>query len=340
MAYVWRLINKIEEGPELMLAMQLMFLWLSCYLFCISIRSSLWRAIIFLAFYSAPFIHNFAGWIIKDMIMAFCWLFAVAILFSMINRNNSEDSGRRAKWAAIPVGLLLLYGCWLRYNAIVALLPLSVALVWICWPEKKRKTKILYSISFVLLVYLGQPLFNKYFLKAYVNYTEAQIYFHDLAAIFVKTGDNVFPSVLYENQQFDTAYIRAHYNPLDVTAVLWNSDNKVLLQFNKETANDMKAAWFKLLRKYPILYIKHRIYIYKAFLALEKKTDLQYYYIWMHPNDYGFKVYETSMYKKYAASISAQKDKIYFRTWFWIFLNVLLFPLYFFVRNSNYRLLY
>ncbi|HEY9176249.1 MAG TPA: hypothetical protein VIN07_01100 [Flavipsychrobacter sp.] len=340
MAYVWRLMNKIEEGPELMLAMQLALLWLSCYLFCISIRSSVWRVVVFLAFYSAPFIHNFAGWIIKDMIMAFSWLLAIAILFSIIHRNGGEDGGRRSKWLVIPVGLLLLYGCWLRYNAIVALLPLSVALVWIFWPEKTRKTKILYSMSFVLLVYFGQPLFNKYFLKAHVNYTEAQIYFHDLAAIFVKTGDNVFPDYLYENPEFDTAYIRTHYDPLDVTALLWNPDHKTLLHYNKETVNSMKSAWFKLLKEYPMMYIKHRVYIYKYFLALEKKKDLQYYYIWMHPNDYGFKVYETTLYRKYANSISAQKNKIYFQTWFWIFLNILLLPLCFLVRDRNYRLLY
>lgn len=340
MAYVWRLINKIEEGPELMLAMQLIMLWLSCYLFCVSLRSSIWRAMVFLLFFSAPFIHNFAGWIIKDMIMAFSWLLAIAILFNHIKNNEEYDGDTRSRWVAIPVGLLLLYGCWLRYNAIVALLPLSVAVVWIFWPTKTRKTKILYSIAFILVVYLGQPIFNKHFLKAHVNYTESQIYFHDLAAIFVKTGDDVFPPYLYKNPQFDTAYIRSHYNPLDVTALLWNPDQKTLLYYDKETVSSMKNAWFKLLKEYPMMYIKHRLYIYKYFLALEKKKDLQYYYIWIHPNGYGFKVYETTLYQKYANNISSQKDKIYFQTWFWIFLNVLLLPLYFFVRNRGYRLLY
>src|SRR5690606_33171495 len=138
------------------------------------------------------------------------------------DKNNEKSTAKRPIWLIIATSLLLLYGCWLRYNAIVALLPLSAAMVWTFWPDKKRKIKIIYSVVFVLVVFFGQPIFNKYILKAHVNYTESQIYFHDLAAVFVKTGDNVFPDYLYKNPQFDTAYIRSHYNPLDVTALLWN----------------------------------------------------------------------------------------------------------------------
>ena len=102
----------------------------------------------------------------------------------------------------------------------------------------------------------------------------------------------------------------------------------------------MKNAWFKLLVKYPSLYIKHRLHIYKYFLALKKEKDLQYYYIWIHPNDYGLKVYETTLYKTFGNFISVQKDKIYFQTWFWVFLNVLLIPLFLLIRNRSYRILY
>lgn len=340
MAFVWRMLNKIEEGPELMLAMQLMFLWMSCYLACISVKNSIWRISVFLMFFIAPFIHNFSGWVLKDTIMGLSWLFASAILFYQVKRNQVPGENRKNIGAAIGVGLLLLYGCWLRYNAIVALLPLAVATVWIFWPEMKKKMKIIISAAFVLVVFLGQPLFNKHFLKARVNYTEAQIYFHDLSAIFVKTGKNVYPPSLYANKEFDTAYIRSHYNPVDVTALLWNPDNIRLLYYSKETTNDMKKAWFKTLTAYPGEYIKHRCYIYIRFLGFKKDRDLQYYYIWIHPNNYGLNVYETSLYKRYAPYISTQKDKVYFQTWFWIFLNVLLLPLYFIVKTKQHRLLY
>ena len=103
MAFIWRLLNKIEEAPELMLAMQLLFLWLSCYLFSISIRSTIWRIFIFILFFTAPFIHNFAGWVLKDIVMAFSWLLALAILFNYSKRdkNNEKSTAKRPIWLII-----------------------------------------------------------------------------------------------------------------------------------------------------------------------------------------------------------------------------------------------
>lgn len=339
-AYVWRQLNKIEEGPELMLALHLIFLWLSCYLFSMSFRNAIWRIGIFLLFFLAPFIHNFSGWILKDVAMAFSWLLATSVIFHQISKNIHYKNEKPRYAIAAIIGILLLYGCWLRYNAIVALLPLVIAFVWTFLPNKKKKTKIIYSIVFMLLVFFGQPAFNKLFLKANVNYTEAQIYFHDLSAIYIETGENVFPNSVYKNQQFDTTYIRTKYNPLDVTALLWNTDNKTLLYYNKELTNDLKNAWLKAIWNHSSVYIKHRCYIYYKFLALDKDINLTYYYIWIHPNDLDLKIYESTLYKKYATYISTQKEMFYFRTWFWIFLNIALLPLYFLVRNRSYRLLY
>lgn len=339
-AFVWRQLNKIEEGPELMLAVHLIFLWLSCYLFSMSSRNGIWRIGIFLLFFFSPFIHNFSGWILKDTAMALSWLLATALIFHQISKNINHKNEKSSYTIAAIIGLLLLYGCWLRYNAIVALLPLVIACVWVFFANKTRKVKILFSIVFMLVVFWGQPIFNKYFLKANVNYTEAQIYFHDLAAIYIETGEDVFPRSAYKNPQFDTAYIRTKYNPIDVTALLWNTDNKTLLYYSKDLTKDLKNAWLNAIWKHTEIYIKHRCYIYNKFLAFDKDINLTYYYIWIHPNEMGLKIYESSLYKKYATYISTQKEMLYFRTWFWILLNVLLLPLYFLVQNRSYRVMY
>lgn len=339
-AYVWRLINKINRGPELMLALHLFILWISCYLLSISLRNTIWRIGIVLLFFYAPFIHNFAGWVLKDVAMAFSWLLASVIIFYKASQNEENSGKKTSIILAVLVGILLLYGCWLRYNAIVALLPLSIIFIWTFFINKSRKTKIIYSLAFVFIVMLGQPIFNKFFLKAHVNFTEAQIYFHDLVAIFKETGDDVFPATVYNNPQFDTTYIRSKYQPLDVTALLWNSDNITLLYYNKELTQDLKSAWFKAIKKYPGIYIKHRIYIYKHFLAYQKDAEINYYYMWMHPNDYGLKVYGSDLYNKFSNEMPKLKDKIYFKTWFWILLNVILIPLFFLIKNKRYRLLY
>ncbi len=336
MAFVWHILNFFYKGPQMMLALQLFFLWMSCYLIASSLRNKYWRGGMVLLFLFAPFIQNFAGWVLKDTQMTFSWLLAAAIIF------KSMVTGRKQSVvAAIGCAMLLTYGTWLRYNAIVALPPLCIAWAWTVFVNQKKVVRLAYAVGLFLIVFFGQNFFNEKILNAAKENTDIQIYFHDIAGVYVKFGKNYFPPEMWANPDFDTAYIRAHYNQVDVTALLWNPDNKQILAWNMPGLNEkLRASWMKMIKEEPGYYIRHRNDIYEYFLALKRQGPPQYYFAWMHPNDYGFVVAEGYLYKLYNMYMERREDQLIFRVWFWVLLNVLLLPMVFLIRNTQYRIYY
>lgn len=335
MAYVWHLLNTFYKGPQVMLLLQLFFLWLSYYLVASSSRNPYWRLVVLLLF-MAPFVQNFAGWILKDTQMTFAWLLAASVIF------KSVVTGRKLNIpVAIGTALLLLYGTWLRYNAIVALPPLCIAWAWVVFVNSKNVAKVGYAVGLFLVIFFGHNFFNDKILKASKANTDIQIYFHDIAGVYLKYGKNYFPTEIYANPDFDTTYIRAHYNQVDVTALLWNPDNKQVLPWGMPGINEkLQAQWLKMMKEEPGLYLKHRYDIYEYFLAFKREGPPQYYFAWMHPNEHGYVVAESFLYKAYALYMGGRENQLIFRVWFWVFLNVLLLPLVFVIRNKKYRLYY
>jgi hypothetical protein len=339
MAYFWHILNYIYQGPQIMLAFQLILLW-SCYLlFAALFRNNIWRVTLFLFFLIAPFIQNFSGYIVKDTQMALSWFLATAILFYILNNSHVN------KISYVILGffsaLLILYGDWVRYNALPALLPLCILWAYVIFKNEKMLIKFLYGIILLVIVGAGQGLFTHFIIKTPKSYTEAQIYFHDLNGIFVKTHQNVYPGIMYTNKDFDTAYIRGHYKQGEISTLLYNPDNKNLLPLDEQTTTEMKKAWLDAIQKYPHVYLQNRWDIYLDFLTFKKEVDIQYFFPWIQPNNYGFKINtDNYLYAKYIKYMYSQKNQIYFKVWFWIFLNILLFPALLVIKNKKYRVFY
>lgn len=341
MAFVWHVLNYIYSGPQVMLFLQLSFLWLSCYLFSVSMQSTGWRICIFLIFFTAPFIQNFTGWIVKDTQMAVSWLLAIAILFKKL---NDGDDGSKF-FPGVFSALLLLYGTLLRHNAVTALFPLCALWAWIIFKRGKIATRLLYSIALFLLIALSHNFFEVTVLNARQEHPEGQLYFHDLNDFFVKTHKNVYPAVMYKNPDFDTAYIRDHYDPADVTSIFWNADKKNIISettLDKNTTDELQKALVHAVKDSPILYLKNRWEIYLYFLMIKKESRLHYmyYFAWMQPNNFGLKINENFLYVLYCKYMGNSEHKIYFQVWFWIFLNVVLFPAGIFIKNYSYKFFY
>lgn len=335
MAYTWHLLNKIYQGPQVMLAWQLAFLWISCYLFASSFKNSLWRILVFILFGIAPFIQNFSGWIVKDSLMGLSWLLATAIMFKTAFRP-----GKPGVFSSVAACVLIIYGTWMRYNAITALPPLCILWAWQTFRNKKPAIKLGISAALILVSYYGQHFFNNVIVKAGKTNTDIQIYFHDIAGVFVKSNKNFFPESMYANPDFDTAYIRSHYSPVNVTKLLWNEDQKRIINFDDHTTAELKKAWLNLIGKAPADYLELRWEIYLYFLTIKKEEPLQYYFPWIHPNNYGFQVEESFLYRKYYKYMQAKEHKVYFQVWFWILLNILLFPAVFLIRDRVIKLFF
>lgn len=336
MAFTWRLLNHIYQGPQLMLVLQLFFLWYSYYVFATTLHNFIGRIILFLIFFFAPFIQNFTGYVIKDSMMALSWLLAIALLFKYI-----RTGGRHRVFTIIFSGLLLLYGTWMRHNAATGLLPLCFAWVWILFGDKTRRIKIAAAIGLFIFIIAGEALFVSIVLKPLKGYPDTAVYMYDLTAEFMDTHHDVYPASFYKYNGFDTNYIKAHYDPACIDNLLWNTDNVKIRPTHRADIKALRRAWVYNILTSPEDYFNIRYNEWLYYLHIKQGNELQYFFPWIHPNPYGLKINESSiLYKNYVDFMWAQKKMFYFKPLFWILLNVFLFAGIPILRNKMTRILY
>ena len=336
MAFTWRMLNHIHNGPEVMLVMQLVLLWGSVYLLATAVKSRLWYVFMVL-FALAPFILNFAGNIFKDMQMAFAWLMAFSLLFNRIVRHVKVS-----KLVAAITLLLILYGTWIRPNALPGAAALLLLWAWVMTAQQSRRVFIIVSLLLIVFTVAGTFLFTGRIFNAKKQYAENKIFMHDLAGIFVKTGDNVFPAMMYDKPQFDTGYIRANYLPATFDFMWWNNDGKNVRPHQADRAsNKLKAAWKKAVLKYPTVYLSNRWDGFLYFLRIKKRTDeFGYSSPWVIQNEYGFVAKGRGFHEAVFAHVDMHKNMPYMRPWFWFFLNIILAGFIPLVKRKETRVLY
>jgi hypothetical protein len=320
MAVVWSLLDKLYQGPQLMLVFQLGCLWLSCYLLLRSVNNRFWKVAIWI-FAFTPFVQNFAGYIIKDSQMALSWLLAVSILFYCTVKHKKIPIS-----AAVITALLLVYGCLVRPNALSGAVPLYILWAVLIVPDKKLIAISLYTFLLLGITFSAQRYFSYRNFNVVRMYPANKLYIHDMAGIWIKTGDNVFPSELYAQPAFDTANIRSKYHPATYDMLWWNEHGVPALDLNNDAITaKMNDAWRVAITQHPFTYVSNRWEGLLYFLRIKKRSDEFYYCVpWIPENQYGLKVKGGPLYDAFIKTINLQKNMPYMRPWFWFILNILL----------------
>lgn len=320
MALVWSLLNKIYQGPQLMLIFQLVMLWAGVYLLLSLLRKARWYVLVTLVAL-APFVQNFAALISKDTQMALSWFLVMCILLDAIVKNRKLSGG-----AIIATVLLILYGCLLRVNALPGAIPLI--LIW-AWCSFRNRTGLVRSgiiLVFISAALAGPSLIN-HCVHAQKTFPENKLFLHDLSGVFVKEGRDVFPSSFYRNPGFDTAYIRQHYHPASFDNLWWNSDGKTFLPDTTGAVTaTVRNKWLHTISQYPATYLHNRAEGYIYHLRI-KTRDVDYFarFPWIHPNDYGLEYERNFLSRILIQWVELQERLPHMQPYFWLLLNLLLF---------------
>lgn len=321
MALWWRCLNILSGGPQVMLAFQLVCLWVGIYLLYDVLRQNKWWLMLVSLFAFAPFVQNFSGYIIKDSQLAIVWfLSCVWMLHIAVSRRKAKVP------EAVLCTLLLVYGCWIRLNALPGFIPLCFLWAYTFFPAISRGMKMVYALSFLTVTIFTQPLIQNNLLQAKKSYPEIKLYLHDLSGIFVATGENVFPMELYDNPQFDTAYIRQHYSVTSFDAIWWNEDDVRIIDGDEAKINAiLSKAWGKQLLAHPALYLKNRWNGLLYYLRIKNSRNHFYYNIdFIDENEFGLKVSDNPFHRFWQAGINLNGQMPYMRPWFWWLLNICL----------------
>lgn len=273
MAMLWHLLNYIARGPQMMLLLQILFLWFSCWLLMRQAHSIKWYICIVL-FAWAPFIQNFIGYIIKDSQMALSLLLAVVLMLRIGSKQLKE-----AKWEIALCAVVLVYGSIVRPNAPPAALPLCLLFAWVLFRNSGRIVKLAAGAGFMLFIVLSNSLQYKVVHEDDMQYPTFKLYMYDLAGVYKATGDNVFPAFLYQDPHFDTAYLRTHYIPATFDDIWSNGDSLAVIPEGTEKMNNaLKTAWTNAIKKHPAAYLANHADGFLYYLRLKKRNINFHYY--------------------------------------------------------------
>jgi hypothetical protein len=334
MAAWWGILDKVYAGPQSMLLVQLILLWTSTFLLATSLEVKQWKWMM-VVLVLAPFVQNFAGYVVKDSQMALSWLLAFSILF-----YSNVKQGRVNFLAASLAGILIFYGMSVRPNALPGCLPLCFYWVATVYPDRRKMAKYVAAFIVLLLMIVAQWLITERVIRPTKQYAVNKLMLHDLAGIYHKTGKDVFPPALYANPAFDTAFINQKYHPATFDMVWWNNEGEQISSVsNSATSSAIQQYWLRAIRQHPFVYITNRVAGFLYYLRLKNRTEgFDNYVFIITDNKYGLVLHQNILSKLLTKPIKFQARFPYMRPWFWFFLNIILIAFISKVADPKMRL--
>jgi len=329
MALLWRCFTFVAKGTGPMLLFQLALLWTACAVLMSCFRNNLVKLLV-VFFCCSPVVQNFAGYIVKDVHMAFSWLLATAMIIKAVALDR-----KLSKPQVAIILLLLLYGTWVRINALPGVLPLIYLLVRQQFPLRKEWKKIMISMVTCFMMLLLISGIQDKIIRPEKTHPEIKLFLQDLSGIYTHTNQQVFPRFLLEEPSFDTAYIRTHFTTATFDDI-WERNMVV----NDDSAGVLKDYWETAVKRNFPLYLKNRYDGFLYFLRIKHRpnVDLTYYWYFVTPNNFQRSVRRNLLLDTMENTIRLQANFIYMKPWFWLLLNVLLIPLAFALKRNNMRI--
>lgn len=333
MSLLWSFLNIFSKGPQLMLVLQLFFLWTSFYLLSRSWFSSKRSyLILFFCFLLAPFIQNIAGYIIKDGQMGLAFLLSFCI---MVKAEYNKRTMTRAE--AIFSFVLMVYGSLVRLNAMPAVLPLLFLWFGNYTRWRSKSFTVIYTTFSIFLILIIQSFINT-LAKPEKQFVEYKLLVHDIAGVYVKTGKNYLPSFITQYPGYDSVYLKNNYTTATLDNLWWNWEKKISFPPMTETNMPiLQNAWQASILENPKVYLKNKFEGFLYFLHVKERTKLY----WGHPtidqNPYGITFKGNFISKGIINSIEFQSEMVYMKPWFWMLLNLVILALSFFISHADIK---
>ena len=334
MAWCWSMLNRIHKGPEVMLVFQLGLLWTGFYFLATGWfsdkRSCLY---LFTGILLAPFIQNFAGYIIKDAQMALSWFLS----FSIIAR--AEYRQRRMTVAeALSSLILILYGTLIRINALPGAMPLVYFWCTNCVKWTKHRAVMAIVLTLYILLAIGIQSVMMTLLKPQKKYAVYKLYMHDLAGVYVTAGKNYLPAFIRQYPGFDTAYLKSHFTTATFDDLYWNEEHKISFPpLNDSLLPVVRQAWINCITRNPGVYLLNRWDGFLYYLRIKKRTWIVTLHAEVSPNNFGIRFSGNLISRFFIKIIKIQKGLPYMRPWFWLIVNLISLVTGFYIYHAVIR---
>ncbi|MCH4539755.1 hypothetical protein MKS82_06645 [Ochrobactrum sp. A-1] len=323
MSWVWSVAGGVFPGPSGMLALHIILVCISVYIWWISYKERSFSWLVFLIPFF-PWILNFAGVLWKDVGLAFSLLALSGLAL------RSPTLGK-----LFFAFILIFYTINLRYNAIFAVLPILFFLSF-RWLQKPStlKAMLISCVAISVCLFMG-GIFNYKILHAERTKPSNYVMVDDLSYLSIKNNKSILPGISIEEIRLCSS-ADIGQNKL-VGRVFCLSNQPSYKQSNLLNA-DLKRIWLESIIQNPVGYFQFRM---AAFSYLLRTPSDAPYYIW-HPgvdeNSYGIKQDPNGLtlaVEQFVKS-SAEATPFFFKPYWWLLASLLLIILSFiFVKTKT-----
>jgi dolichol-phosphate mannosyltransferase len=261
MAWWWRQLDRIYQGPALFLIQNLLLYWGGWGLLANAVRRESGRysyLVPLLGLWPALFFP--LGQIWKDVAFATSQFLAWAIIINVFFWHRTPSWIER-----IILFLLISFSIGVKTNGIVVV-PF-IATFWLYVEKIKYGARfavflvLITTLSAAVPYWIGRTLTVKH--DSPLQYTQV----YDLLAISVKSSQNLLPSYIEQRTQLSLAelkkiYVVGHNNDLFYGTT---KDLVGLRAPRPEDILDLRKAWLKAIKEFPLAYLSHR---WENFLSL------------------------------------------------------------------------
>lgn len=253
MEWVWRRLIVLQPGPAPMLLLQTGLYWLGFAL----LAGSAWRAgrrrlaVLIVLPALLPFALATLGSVLKDSLMAGALLAAAGL---------TAWAGEERRWGLRSAAIaLLLFAATLRFNALLAALPLLVAVLPGAW--RRTPTRLIACIVVsALALAVAMPLANRA-TGARPSGVALSLVIFDLGGITEQSGVDAFPPLAVSDP---VAINHRCYDPVRWDSYAWWVAEPCPIGF--AGVRDAFAAhrqspylfWLKAIAAHPLAYAEHR----------------------------------------------------------------------------------
>lgn len=285
MAMLWSLLNRIYQGPQIILFLHLFLLWGGVLLLFYADESNKFRWLyFFIPFTPQVLSHSTMIW--KDIGFGLSMFFIISACIFYTYRPY-----RAPLWVIISLLIICFYGIAIKFQGqfIAPLIILFISSVY--FKDSIRLRLIACSIVSFIIIYGNILLINNFSTN---GHSEQLRQFFDITGISIRiNNDDVFPSYaktqsLYNFDKIKIAYTPCNFDPLffgDTTVYKSTQDLKLIQEMNRK--------FFTSISLHPLPYIKHRTAVLTCNLVIGKSWEYSFianpeqvatYDIPIHPN--------------------------------------------------------
>ncbi len=275
MSAVWGLLDRVVEGPGLMLLLHNLLFWGGATMFWRATRARAPLAsLAFAGFGLLPQVWATLPTIWKDVGLGASLLLASALVYAAARKE-----GRGAKFsgalllASVP---LLFYGYGVRLNAAPAVLPLALwSGVIACrvlpaprGPGRRRVLAVAVGLVYFALLTAAVSVTTRLLVKGNTVYPHQQIFLFDLTAISAVTGRPYYPEYLSRQETFSPAAAAGRFEPCGVNTLIYGHSAPMQISRDAVEVASLRDAWLRAVRENPAAYLRHRARVFACLTGI------------------------------------------------------------------------